>query len=251
MMKYAKIIEDVIDAFSPGPLGQDELDEFFCDETMPVRTGRKNASPIRDIFEACKKPSEKNTFLLLGHRGCGKSTELNRMAADLAMEGYKVSTIPCFVDLDLISIDFSDILILMGDALAKTAEEIGCDIDAETEEQLRSFWATEIEKQGFAKIKNGLSAKTGSHAGTLSFLSMITSVFARVKADLKYNEIIRTEHRERIANHASDWLSVLRGSIVLEYNADGWYNVHPLILDFLKDQKLVIDFLKEQERGES
>ncbi len=31
---------------------------------------------ILDIFEACQTPSERNAFLLLGHKGCGKSTEL-------------------------------------------------------------------------------------------------------------------------------------------------------------------------------
>ena len=92
-MKYAKNIVDITNAFKSSPLNKDELKDFYCDNTMEFRTGDKYSSPIEDIYEACKKPSDHNIFLLLGHQGCGKSTELNKMSVELIKEGYQVFNI--------------------------------------------------------------------------------------------------------------------------------------------------------------
>jgi hypothetical protein len=39
--------------------------------------------------------------------------------------------------------------------------------------------------------------------------------------------------------------SLLRGRAIQEFNGDGWYGVHPLVVDILKDQQ----HLKPQDRG--
>lgn len=41
---------------------------------MEYRTSDKYCSPIEDILEGCKDLERNSAFLLLGHRGCGKST---------------------------------------------------------------------------------------------------------------------------------------------------------------------------------
>jgi hypothetical protein len=39
--------------------------------------------------------------------------------------------------------------------------------------------------------------------------------------------------------------SLLRGRAIQEFNGDGWYGVHPLVVDILKDQQ----HLRPQDRG--
>ena len=74
-VKYANDLHGIITAFKAAPLDGNDLDKFYC-ETMETRTGDKYSSPIQDIYEACKMPSDRNAFLLLGHRGSGKVQNL-------------------------------------------------------------------------------------------------------------------------------------------------------------------------------
>ena len=103
-MKYADRISEMINAFSPEPLKAEQMEQFYCSDTMEYRMSDKYSSPIEDIFDACQEPGGHNAFLLLGHRGCGKSTELNRMSAEFAGKGYQVRTITCSMDLHIINI---------------------------------------------------------------------------------------------------------------------------------------------------
>lgn len=86
----------------------------------------KYDSPIEDIFEICQEEGTQNAVLLLGHKGCGKSTELNRLSAKLSAKGYRVKTIVCSTDLDMFNIVYSDLFILMGEALLGIAKDCGC-----------------------------------------------------------------------------------------------------------------------------
>ncbi len=92
-MKYADQISEILNAFSPAPLRADQMEEFYCDNTMEYRTSDKYDSPIEDIYDSCRSFDERGAYLLLGHRGCGKSTELNRMSERLAADGYPVKTV--------------------------------------------------------------------------------------------------------------------------------------------------------------
>ena len=127
-MEYANQISEIINAFSPAPLQMNQMEKFYCKGTMEYRTSDKYNSPIEDIYDSCRDSEESVAFLLLGHRGCGKSTELNRMSQELISKGYYVKTIACGVDLDLFNIVYSDLFILMGEALLNIAEELGCEI---------------------------------------------------------------------------------------------------------------------------
>ena len=124
-MKYADQVSDMINAFSPDPLKIDQMKDFYCKDTMEYRMSDKYSSPMEDIFDSCQNPGELSSFLLLGHRGCGKSTELNRMTERLEKRGYPVKTITCSMDLDLFNIVYSDLFILMGEALLELADESG------------------------------------------------------------------------------------------------------------------------------
>ena len=124
-MKRANRISEIINAFSPEPLKVDQMAEFYCDDTMEYRMSDKYSSPIEDIFEICQEENSHSAFLLLGHKGCGKSTELNRLSNDLHVKGYQVKTIVCSMDLDMFNIVYSDLFILMGEALLEIAEESG------------------------------------------------------------------------------------------------------------------------------
>ncbi len=208
-MKFADTILNIPNAFKPGPLKAGELEQFYYDKTMYVRTGDAYISPIEDIYEACKMPSGQNTFLLLGHRGCGKSTELNDMSCRLQEEGYQVFTVQCGMDLDLNNPIYVDLLILMGDALLTIADRIGCCLDDMTMDVVGNFWKTEGEQSSIMTDTAGMEVEGEISAKSPGFLASLLQAFVKVKADLKFSEEKRTYYRRQIARRSSEWMFAL------------------------------------------
>lgn len=209
-MKFAERVIDIPNAFDPSPLNDEQLSRFYYEETMCVRTGDEYMSPIADICDACKQPSEHNTFLLLGHRGCGKSTELNHMSAKLKQDGYQVLTIECGVDLDLNNPLYADLLILMGEALLRIADQVDCELDANTVQTVRDFWSIEQEKCTTVADLASIQVEGGASAETPSIVKSLLKIFLKVKADLKFNEENRNIYREKVAKRAGDWILALK-----------------------------------------
>jgi len=200
----------MINAFSPEPLKGSQMQEFYCGDTMEYRMGDKYSSPIEDIFDACRDFEGNNAFLLLGHRGCGKSTELNRMSAQLVAEGYYVKTVACSMDLDLFNIVYSDLFILMGEALLKIAKEAGCKIKRDVLDEIENFWDEGTKFTTSVKSAEA-SLETGMETKTEGILIHILNIFSKIKADLKFNEETRKEYRKKISIRSSEWIQILGG----------------------------------------
>ena len=152
-MKYAVKVSEIVNAFSQEPLETGQMDMFYCNGTMEYRTDDKYNSPVVDIFEGCQSTGECTAFLLSGHRGCGKSTELNKMSERLTEKGYHVKIINCGKDLDLFNIEYSDLFIIMGIALLEIAEESGFKIKNEILDNIMGFWDSNTEIPVYQKIK--------------------------------------------------------------------------------------------------
>lgn len=207
-MKYANHINEMINAFSPAPLKMDQMDEFYCSDTMEYRTSDKYNSPIEDLYDCCLEFEGREAFLLLGHRGCGKSTELNRMSQKLISQGYCVKTVACGMDLDLFNIVYSDLFILMGEALLEIADSLGCKIKKSILNDMIHFWSECTEtvtalEAGSVELEAGITAKSSG------IFTDILNIFAKIKTDLKFNEETRKEYRRKISNHSSEWIRIL------------------------------------------
>lgn len=208
MVKYAAQVSEIINAFSMAALKTNEMDKFYCDDTMEYRTSDKYNSPIEDIFDGCINPGEYNAFLLLGHRGCGKSTELNKMSLKLIDKGYHVKTINCSLDLDLLNIVHSDLFILMGEALLQIAKETGCNISKNILENIRDFWHEGTETITAQETETA-SMETGISIETKGIFANILNIFSEIKTDLKLNEEVRKEYHKKISIRFSEWIKIL------------------------------------------
>ncbi len=207
-MKYANRISEIINAFSPAPLKEEQMAEFYCKDTMEYRTSDKYYSPIEDIYDICRNPEEHSACLLLGHRGCGKSTELNRMSEKLAKGGYHVKTVNCSMDLDLFSIVYSDLFILMGEALLEIAKDLECELETDVLEKIKNFWCEGTETM-ISQDSGTLSLESGMGTETKGVFAGLLNIFAQIKTDLKYNEETRKEYRKKISVRSSEWIGIL------------------------------------------
>ncbi len=208
-MKYAQRISEMLNAFSPEPLHMDQMAEFYCSDTMEYRMSDRYSSPIEDILDICKETSGGHSFLLLGHKGCGKSTELNRMSQRLMEDGFQVRTVACSVDLDLFNLVYSDLFILMGEALLEIARELQCQLPGMLLTDILSFWKEGTEtvicqEVGTVSVQGGASAKTPG------ILKNLLELFVKMKADLKFNEETRKEYRRKISTRSSEWMLLMK-----------------------------------------
>ena len=207
MLKFANTIEEIPNAFDNRELRIEELKDFYYDGTMPVRTGTRGDSPIDDIMDTCREATGNNKFLLMGHRGSGKSTELNEMSVRLKKEGFEVYTIQCATEMDLNRPLYSDLLILMGDALIKIAKEIKCNLDKSLLKEVVQFWEEKEETR--TKTKNcsvradaGIDIKSPSIAGVIN-------LFTTLKGGVKFSEENHFSYKKRFDQRVSEWINIL------------------------------------------
>ena len=207
-MKYAENIEGFLTAFGPEPLSDGDLDRFYYSETMETRTGDKHDSPIDDIYDGCLENAS-TAYLLLGHKGCGKSTELNVLKDRLEVQGYRVGVVRCALEMDLIAPVAWDLLVLMAGKLLVIADEADCAVAPEIIASIASFWddteeTKEIVKEEKASIEAGLEAKTPG------LLKILLSLFAKVSAEIKIGETTRKEIHSTVERRISNWVQYIR-----------------------------------------
>lgn len=226
-IKKAERIEEIPNAFPATPLSGDDLDIFY-NETMEVRTADPSKSPIEDLFDACTNVMSLNhIFLLMGHRGCGKSTELNKMAERMRQEGFLVRTIYCQRDIGS-NPAYTDLLILMGEALIDMAREIGCDFSSELGRAIQNFWNTEITTLNTTEGVYKVSFDTEAGIQTPDIFQKILSILAKIKAGIKFKQTDILEYRGKIERRSEEWYdSIAEISDIITEQMNGY---QPIII---------------------
>jgi hypothetical protein len=206
-MKRATSLLEIPNSFQSEPLKIEQLAEFYQD-TIEVRTGTRANSPLDDIYDSCIEPKTRNAHLLIGHRGCGKSTELNHLAERLSEIGYHVKIISCMTELDGSNMAFSDILVLMTDALLSLANEYHVSIKKADLLTLDRF-GDEIKEEDIVLSETETEIGSGASLETPKLLSNLIHFFISLKSSLKLNQSSRTTIRKTITIRNKEWLDAV------------------------------------------
>lgn len=112
-------------------------------------------------------PDDPTCQLFTGHIGCGKSTELQRLKAELELAGFHVIYFESSQDLDMADIDVSDILLSIARQVSASLEAIQIKTKpgyfVNLFKEIGDFLQTPIELSGEAEFSLGIakiSAKT-------------------------------------------------------------------------------------------
>ncbi|HEY9641173.1 MAG TPA: ATP-binding protein [Coleofasciculaceae cyanobacterium] len=101
-------------------VGNPEDRQYYIDFS-PVR----GSNIIRELGRTITlSANEPNCQLFTGHIGCGKSTELLRLQADLEKQGFHVVYFESDKDLDIGDVDVSDILLAIARQVSESLEAI-------------------------------------------------------------------------------------------------------------------------------
>ena len=201
-MVRATDLKAMLKVFAPEPLDEENLQDFYYDGTMKNRTGSPVKSPIRRLFDACTSPSSRNAHLFLGHKGCGKSTELNRLKLRFEAEGHPVYIVHANLERDLHQINHWDLMLLITEGLHQIAYDHGVAVPSETLDEIYCILESEIKVTETVSSSDLNELKSG---GELKVPLYIINMFASLGRSLKASEEKRTDVIKTMDKRASDW----------------------------------------------
>jgi len=145
----------------PLTVGEVEDQQYYIDFS-PVRGNRIIQSLRRTI--ALISPDEPTCQLFTGHIGCGKSTELLRLKAELEKQGYYVVYFESSQDLDMADVDITDILLSVAGRVSESLEAIKIKLQpgyfANLFSEIADFLQTPIELNAEAELSIGIGKIT-------------------------------------------------------------------------------------------
>jgi hypothetical protein len=207
-MQYAEKLDDIIKAFGPEALDGDNLNKFY-EETMSTRTGDPYWSPIYDIYDACIRVNEHNAHLLQGHKGCGKSTELNRLRNKFVEDGFEASIISCALKMDMPNAAYVDLLILIAGELIEIAGRIKCNVNEDILESIRDYWKdVEVVRESVRHASLGVAGEIS--AGMSGPWTAAVNLFAKLFGELKFGVDTRKTIRETVERNSAEWIGYIR-----------------------------------------
>lgn len=141
--------------------GNPEDRQYYIDFS-DVRGGKIIEALGRTIVRI--SPDEPTCQLFTGHIGCGKSTELQRLKAQLEQEKFHVVYFESSQDLDMADVDISDILLAIAKSVSESLEAIGISLKPgyfnNLFNEVKDFLHTPIELSGEAELSVGIGKIT-------------------------------------------------------------------------------------------
>ncbi len=192
MLKKATQIDDIFNAFTPAPLvAEDDFRDFYVNVDRQRDRYISRVEALKQILDR-----ENAKIFFAGHRGSGKSTELNRLKNEIREKTFIVQ-FSMVEELNIRDINYIDLIMVTMEQIAEQAEAANL-LNPESEhlEQIKK-WLTKITKveakeTGYmAEVKAGLKTDRG-------VLSLVLGLFAEFKAAVKSGSSAKTEYRQRL-----------------------------------------------------
>lgn len=162
---------------------RDAIDRKFYIDFSEVR-GEQIISEIKDLITYLQ-PDDPTCTLFTGHVGCGKSTELLRLRAELEEEGFHVVYFESTEDLEMADVDIGDVLLAIARRISQSLEKVQVDTAAKGLQGILQgayrLLMTEIEVAGEAEVMG--FGVAGNTAGELSLSAGIGKITMRAKND--------------------------------------------------------------------
>lgn len=230
MIKKAERVEEVPDALRPEPLAEGNFDLFVNtdsarDEVIP------RTLTLKDELKTELNPK----ILFAGHRGSGKSTEINRLIRDIKDE-YFVVKFSVRDETDIYNINHVDLDLFSGQgldiAIAKTGGVLR-DLFRAIERAATAAPYHKEEKIQDNRIAYGLNIVKNEYN---DMIVGIKEGDFEVTTESLYEKLDEIKSSKSKVFQRDDALQVLLNcQAVIEYNGNQWFDVHPLVIDLLHD----------------
>ncbi len=195
-LKKATKVPEIPAAFPPAPLGKEEFDAFYVE----VDNERDNC--LSRVGELKKKLAGSNAKILFaGHRGSGKSTELNRLEREIKNDTFFVK-FSVVEELDINDISYVDLIMVMMEKLA--SEAVQQDIITTGSKYIKQIkdWLADVTQINEKETGYQLEVQAGIKAnqGVLSlFIGLIAEFKAAIRASSNNKTVYRNELEKRVS----------------------------------------------------
>lgn len=208
-MTKATKYEEMIGVFTPFPLEGENYDEFYVN-TSQIRSVMNASNNIINTFLYSPNPTMK--VLFMGHKGCGKSTEIMNISRHL-QNRYEIINFSIAQEVELSGIQYIDVIFaIMGQVIDYLSKQTALKVDEGILDKLVNYWRGE---EIFEKVvTDQMEMETGAQA-KLSLLQKI-SVYGKgiLKAGAESKKTIRNTVEPKIS-----YLISMINEIISDMNA--------------------------------
>lgn len=153
-----------------------------------------------------------NYFLYSGHIGCGKSTELRRLAVELHQpDSFYVVLLDTLERLDTHNLSYPDVLLALAAELLKQLEGEGLTIAPVFLRRLESWFVERVEKN---EVTKELAAELKTGVEAQASIPFFSKVFAGLTNSFKVNSTYKDELRKVVKNTYADFSKAFNELIV-------------------------------------
>jgi hypothetical protein len=182
-MPKAQTLAEVYNNFIVEPLEEEEeFRDFYVDRP----------SPIEEIKKRIEISTRAEKYLFLGFKGCGKTTELNRLSNEIDKERFLIVNYSIKDELDVSDFDFKDFFVSMALKIYDIAEKGNISLDKDIKEDFEDF-AMEIIHVSEKDIEKNKAA--GLSFSKIIMLKIGTEVksrkYIRKELEMKISDLIR------------------------------------------------------------
>lgn len=233
----AKTLKAAFQLCDVGPLDSEEAIAQYYVDLSSVRSSVaiRSISTQLDFFSS----GQFDSLLFTGHRGCGKSTELQRLKRDWDRP-YRVIYVESDVEIDSKDADYTDLYLVIikqvSDDLAKL--KMGFDRDL-----LTAFenWFKDITEETEESVEKSVSLATTTEVGVeIPFLSkLMAKLLAQIKGSNVQKQKIRTTLQQDVGRLKDDMNRLLLDAFE-KVRAIGYEKGYLIIFDNLDRVPLVV-----------
>lgn len=175
------------------PLPDGSANPFYVD---------RPGNPTAELEDALVAPFwQPPKYFFSGHRGCGKSTELRRLAANPAVQNrYWPIHFTIRDEADINDLDFKDILLAVGSRMYRAYRAAGNRLPKKLLEELEN-WQGQITKE----VK---TVQSGRYGG-MEVDAGLDAVFANMALKLKLEPVTRTELRQVFQRNVTELIDLI------------------------------------------
>jgi energy-coupling factor transporter ATP-binding protein EcfA2 len=193
----AKTLKEAFRVCDVNPLSGEGLNRYYVD-LAPIRKTEaiEGVNTILDFQE----PGEFCTVLFTGHRGCGKSTELQRIRRQWEAD-YRVIYLEANEETDINDAEYTDFYLIVIKQVEFALREMGLRFDAGL---LKGFedWFKEVTKENEQTVESSVSVEAEASLGANA--PFIAKLLVKLLAQIKGS---RQAENRNSANPATGYFS--------------------------------------------
>ena len=180
-IRKAKTFAELRQVCRPRPLTGEQLKAFFV-ETDRARNPQQRT---RELIAQTLSEQPDARILFYGHRGCGKSTELNKLLTEIG-DRYLAVQFSVEEHMNMVAARAEDLLLLICERILQKAKAESLDVNERVLEGVNRYFAETVTTTSTGHDVEA-AVKAGAKVKTPSVLAALLSLFAQIKGEIRYN----------------------------------------------------------------